>query len=170
MINLAEIYSCSKCNRNNFKSHLDYIKHLIPCFYPNVYTCKTCNRTYDNYRQLHFHSKYIHADVVYMCPFCDRKFQSYADLMEHDRIVHFNSMSKSWNGALTCEFCQESSFASHQELFSHYKKHHLSKESLERLSALDQDLDDPASPPGGELDLQVNKKELIRGLLDRKHK
>jgi hypothetical protein len=110
-------FECSKCKQNNFETRLDYLKHLILCYYPNAYTCKTCNHSFENYMQFIFHLKYIHTPVVYMCAICTRKYRNIKDLLDHDQLIHSKSINY-------CELCYEP-HKSRSSLLEHYRNSHL---------------------------------------------
>ncbi len=123
-------FECQKCSkRTGFSSRIDYLKHTLTCFYPEIYTCKSCSECYDNYAQYLFHIKYIHTPVVYMCAICTRKYRNIKDLLDHDQLIHAKTINY-------CEFCYEPQKSRH-DLFEHYKSVHLfsETEALTKLTA-----------------------------------
>lgn len=221
-------YNCKKCGLNNATFQSDkiaFLKHTLTCYYPHVYTCKTCTQIFDNYSQYLFHTRYIHTHVVYMCAICSRKYKHIKELLDHDQLMHSKTLNY-------CEICFDSR-KSRNDLYDHYKtahinempeghlEHHLNSESLIELNQeeelnqegiiidqsnksidLNNDLSAVLSDPNSmssfvltdqEIDKnpcksasiqttkntssdmykanwgKVQKNDLIRGLLDRKH-
>ena len=95
----------------------EYYKHLLVCFYPDMYTCKTCGQAYDDYKQYLFHVRYIHTHLVYMCSLCNRKYKHIKQLLEHDQLMHSKTLNY-------CEICYEA-HKSRSLLYEHYATAHL---------------------------------------------
>lgn len=116
-------YVCGKCESSSFDDRVQYMKHLLSCHHPDLYTCKTCNQTYANYAHYLFHVRYIHAQVLYMCSICNRKYRSLNDLLDHDQLVHSKSVNY-------CEICFEQ-HKSRKHLYDHYIENHLVEMDLQ---------------------------------------
>ena len=115
-------FECSKCKLNTgLDSRIEYLKHLLLCYFPDLYTCKTCSNSYDNYVQYLFHIRYIHTHVVYMCAICSRKYRNIKDLLDHDQLMHSKTVNY-------CEICFEP-HKSRCDLYEHYRKSHLNESS-----------------------------------------
>ena len=115
--NSRGVFECGKCGVVGFTNRVDFVKHSLLCFYPHLYTCKTCHQTFDNYPQYLFHTRYIHTHVVYMCAICSRKYKHIKELIDHDQLMHSKSL-------IYCEICFES-IKSRQDLYEHYNQVHL---------------------------------------------
>ena len=120
-------FECSKCKSGGFSTRIDYLKHTLLCYYPDIYTCKTCNQTYDNFSQYLFHIRYIHTHVVYMCTLCFRKYRNIKDLLDHDQLMHSKTLNY-------CEICFEP-HKSRAHLYEHYKQAHLIENNLFKKAA-----------------------------------
>ena len=191
-------YQCKKCNKEDthFSTHIDYLKHLLLCYFPDIYTCTTCSKSFDNYYQYLFHMRYIHVNYVYMCykshpsrtsP-CSRKYRRLKDILYHDELMHSKNVNY-------CELC----FKAHKtrkELNEHYSIVHLD-ENIPYVSNKQANVSTCSPNESSEINLNkfkkitltqspkilnnsndnalvsqnkiVRKKDLVRGLMDRKH-
>lgn len=118
---------CSKCKQDSFETNIDLIKHMLQCYYPDIYTCRTCSNTYDNYKDYLFHTKYVHSSLVYICSYCNRKYKTIKEVLQHNELMH----SKKCN---YCEICFES-LKTRQDLYEHYKLFHLIDQPFERIDS-----------------------------------
>ncbi len=187
-------FDCKKCNKDDaiFETRIDYLKHLLLCYYPDIYTCTTCSNSYANYYQFLFHIRYIHAQLVYMCAICTRKYKSVKDLLYHDQLMHSKNVNY-------CEICFEA-HKSRKDLYEHYKRVHLNEDISNDIPKSSEETSVSnkfsSESQGGEFSIKktkknsdiqatknandnsldsssqnktVQKKDLVRGLMDRKH-
>lgn len=110
---------CPKCKFKFNDNYNLYVNHLIECFFPNLYQCKTCHIKFSNYSQFLFHTKYIHSNFLYMSLICNRKFKFLKELLDHIKLMH--SKNK-----IYCEICMEDK-SSKKCLYEHYKTEHIKK-------------------------------------------
>ena len=111
---------CPKCKYNLFGSKTDRSKHLLTCFYPDIYTCKQCSQSFDSYKEYLIHTKYVHTNLIYMCLYCKRKYKTMKELQNHEQLLHTKSINY-------CEICFEL-LKSRHDLYEHYKLFHLTSE------------------------------------------
>ncbi len=110
-------FDCNRCGLRNIPNRIAYLKHLLACFYPLAYNCKTCGQIFENYAQYLFHTRFIHTPVLYMCVICSRKFKHIKDLLDHDQFMHLKTMNY-------CEICFEGQ-KSRKNLYEHYIQVHV---------------------------------------------
>lgn len=120
---------CPKCKLKFNNNYISFVNHLIECYFPNLYQCKTCHIKFNDYSQFLFHSKYIHSNFLFMSFICKRKFKLLKELLDHVKLIHFKNK-------IYCEICMENK-ESKESLYEHYKTEHLCKNEYHNFEILE---------------------------------
>merc|ERR1719367_226889 len=109
-------YSCKICNKC-FQNKKDRNRHEKYVHSTTWVNCETCSKSFKSEKYLRFHKRVVHSSSSVICNLCNKSFTHSNYLVKHTRLEHRP------NSRRPCKICN----ATPQILSRHVKRHNMKK-------------------------------------------